>query len=664
MLRVPVTSEAKQYTTQRVMEESKLDRSHSADLLGSREKPYVAYCSTEALDTNCTTKQAKDGGNHAAFALGIGRQAENSQGSRLRLGSSSVLTDHLIFGKRLMVAAEHEDPREMTDTDSRPSSGFYENSEMDSCSLSTSCTSVYSEGPPESCWSMDSLCHLPAFCKGKSTRPHSTDEAAIRLMDLRLQRLMAATHPTGNKHLDSPRPVSTGDLELIPTLQTLGDFPASGLRALSYTCDLVSCNTSEVYHYPSPLHAVALQSPLFISSPSHEDLSKAVASPTAANEQRQATSLPCSEELRRRLDRYIAKLVLQHRCRLAACGLAQSRSELGSLSGHQKSLSMSSVYSSPIASAQLTHSGSKIRRRISTCSHVRSAEGTGGSRDSQLSRDSFISLDGTDGFLVEQRHEHCPVSREKQAERAPVLEEVAELGSPEPTHRLVLVPQRMPQVMDSLYKGRHTSRELVKTTAPVHERSWLSPREVFRRLSLRKKSSNSRCTSEMNVSVMATSYPRTDALCRCGSRLSLTTNGWKVYTRHQWTSVLEIPASRNPDSPSQLNAELCNSPALWAFSTDCCAVIGQAVPHPTKEGRYHFCSNASLSEPNASSNTRLNGDWSQHLRGGAPCQVSTSSDVAVPPGNNCKLHRTRSFRELKRKVCRSMNPFHPRGSSR
>ncbi|XP_038671926.1 dapper homolog 2 isoform X2 [Scyliorhinus canicula] len=74
------------------------------------------------------------------------------------------------------------------------------------------------------------------------------------------------------------RPVSTGDLERFAPLQR--EPPGVSDRKLlpsvsagselhlpvpnqKFRCDLVSKNSSDVYNYPSPLHAVALQSPLF-----------------------------------------------------------------------------------------------------------------------------------------------------------------------------------------------------------------------------------------------------------------------------------------------------------------------------------------------------------------------------------------------------------------
>ncbi|EHB10377.1 Dapper-like protein 2 [Heterocephalus glaber] len=180
-----------------------------------------------------------------------------------------------------MCRASNEGP----DSDSRPSSGFYELSDAGSCSLSTSCASVCSD------WLSPSLSSLlPASHPSKSRsgvgncRPRSADENTVPAW-----RPQPAKE--GSSFLDSaagtgraqdvfrPRPVSTGDLErVLPVdvgLQSLGadatptsllcqgtDPPAHVLDP-TYQHDLVSRGGREVYPYPSPLHAVALQSPLF-----------------------------------------------------------------------------------------------------------------------------------------------------------------------------------------------------------------------------------------------------------------------------------------------------------------------------------------------------------------------------------------------------------------
>ncbi|XP_004681884.1 PREDICTED: dapper homolog 1 isoform X2 [Condylura cristata] len=99
---------------------------------------------------------------------------------------------------------------EHLETDSRPSSGFYELSDGASGSLSNSSNSVFSE-----CLSS---CHSSTcFC--------SPLEATLTISD---------------------------------------GCPKSTDVNPKYQCDLVSKNGNDVYRYPSPLHAVAVQSPMFL----------------------------------------------------------------------------------------------------------------------------------------------------------------------------------------------------------------------------------------------------------------------------------------------------------------------------------------------------------------------------------------------------------------
>ncbi|DAA25940.1 TPA: dapper, antagonist of beta-catenin, homolog 2-like [Bos taurus] len=164
-------------------------------------------------------------------------------------------------------------PGETADSDSRPSSGFYELSDGGSCSLSTSCTSVCSDHV--SC-SLGTL--LPAAPKARpgsgDCRPRSADETAVCGVPLPAWGPPASEEEPGQLFQEEPRPrpVSTGDLErILPAdvgLQKAGAHPTAAPFLChgvdpKYQCDLVSRGGREVYPYPSPLHAVALQSPLF-----------------------------------------------------------------------------------------------------------------------------------------------------------------------------------------------------------------------------------------------------------------------------------------------------------------------------------------------------------------------------------------------------------------
>ncbi|XP_054450976.1 dapper homolog 2 [Pteronotus mesoamericanus] len=167
------------------------------------------------------------------------------------------------------------------DSDSRPSSGFYELSDGGSCSLSASCTSVCSDHLSPSLGTL-----LPAVPMARTSagapRPWSADETTVCGGPPPAWRLPAAEEGAGPtlQGASRPRPVSTGDLErVLPAegwlLEAKADTTSSSLLCHraglpphvldpKYQRDLVSEGGGEVYRFPSPLHAVALQSPLFV----------------------------------------------------------------------------------------------------------------------------------------------------------------------------------------------------------------------------------------------------------------------------------------------------------------------------------------------------------------------------------------------------------------
>ncbi|KAG7230103.1 hypothetical protein INR49_009823 [Caranx melampygus] len=174
---------------------------------------------------------------------------------------------------------------EQLESDSRPSSGFYELSDGGSYSLSNSCTSVYSECLSSSQTSLLLLPMSPAtslisppsqvdVCRRRSADESTTQPNPPRATGLHLgsSRIRAST--TGTEQT-RPRPVSTGDLDRMlaqgPSYSKSADVkkPLMGQNLKTSTLDskfqsnLVSRSGAEVYHYPSPLHAVALQSPIF-----------------------------------------------------------------------------------------------------------------------------------------------------------------------------------------------------------------------------------------------------------------------------------------------------------------------------------------------------------------------------------------------------------------
>ncbi|KAM9294403.1 dapper homolog 1 [Gastrophryne carolinensis] len=135
---------------------------------------------------------------------------------------------------------------EHLETDSRPSSGFYELSDGTSGSLSNSSNSVFSECL-SSCQSSTCFCSpLEASLNLTDGQPKSADDF-FEWLDYRegqyenmgtVRRSFSAPHPNASEVVADVHP--------------------------KYQCDLVSKNGSDVYRYPSPLHAVAVQSPIFL----------------------------------------------------------------------------------------------------------------------------------------------------------------------------------------------------------------------------------------------------------------------------------------------------------------------------------------------------------------------------------------------------------------
>uniref|UniRef100_A0A3Q2PV05 Dishevelled-binding antagonist of beta-catenin 2 n=1 Tax=Fundulus heteroclitus TaxID=8078 RepID=A0A3Q2PV05_FUNHE len=169
------------------------------------------------------------------------------------------------------------------ESDSRPSSGFYELSDGGSCSRSNSCTSVYSECLSSSQTSLIPLsptsCHISPppqvdVCCRRSAdespgQPNPPRATGLHLGSSRIRASAAGTDQTRQ------RPVSTGDLERIMA-QGLGCVRSTDAKKPQvcpkektfpldpkFQRNLESCGGAEAYQYPSPLHAVALQSPIF-----------------------------------------------------------------------------------------------------------------------------------------------------------------------------------------------------------------------------------------------------------------------------------------------------------------------------------------------------------------------------------------------------------------
>ncbi|XP_063295283.1 dapper homolog 1 [Pelobates fuscus] len=137
---------------------------------------------------------------------------------------------------------------EHLENDSRPSSGFYELSDGTSGSLSNSSNSVFSECL-SSCQSSTCFCSpLEASLHLTDGQPKSADDF-FEWLDYRdgqsevtgtIRRSLSTPHSTATDNATDVNP--------------------------KYQCDLVSKNGSDIYRYPSPLHAVAVQSPMFLLS--------------------------------------------------------------------------------------------------------------------------------------------------------------------------------------------------------------------------------------------------------------------------------------------------------------------------------------------------------------------------------------------------------------
>ncbi|XP_067894418.1 dapper homolog 1 [Heterodontus francisci] len=138
-------------------------------------------------------------------------------------------------------------PNDNLETDSRPSSGFYELSDGASGSLSNSSNSVFSE-----CLSS---CH-------SSTCSCGPLDASLSITDGR---------PKSAEDFIGWRDHGEGLLDYQYTGVVRRSFSAPYSSSIDvatdvhpkYQCDLISKNGNDVYRYPSPLHAVAVQSPMF-----------------------------------------------------------------------------------------------------------------------------------------------------------------------------------------------------------------------------------------------------------------------------------------------------------------------------------------------------------------------------------------------------------------
>ncbi|CAL8264262.1 unnamed protein product [Lota lota] len=226
------------------------------------------------------------------------------------------------------------------DSDSRPSSGFYS---VSGSSLSDSCYSVSSEaalglpGPPHTKPprhgeqpSAPGEPSAPRWPEGTG-RQQPAEQSVPEEADVMGRGFVSGDFETAGLSFLSDLCSSLNDPQtstLVSLLNPLSSSSSLHLRAQldpHYCTDLVSRRTKEVYSYPSPLHAVALQSPLFTpqghessasTSPEGPPLEESPASdpdPVSPT----AQSLPSPPSLTQ-LEQYISRLAHQYRSRASA----------------------------------------------------------------------------------------------------------------------------------------------------------------------------------------------------------------------------------------------------------------------------------------------------------------------------------------------------------
>uniref|UniRef100_I3K0Y0 Dishevelled-binding antagonist of beta-catenin 1 n=1 Tax=Oreochromis niloticus TaxID=8128 RepID=I3K0Y0_ORENI len=189
--------------------------------------------------------------------------------------------DRQISDLQLDTETSHDQP----EPDSRPSSGFYDLSDAASGSLSNSSNSIFSE----------CFCSTLASCL-------ECDVLVGGLCD------ESSSSGTVRCSLSAPNP---------PTVDAASSFLSTEPQS-KYHCDLVAQNGNDVYRYPSPLHAVVVQSPAFLQmlgfggpgrdEPDTSALPASVSAPHVS----QSSSWPASSSQtpsHKRLDSYIYSLL-------------------------------------------------------------------------------------------------------------------------------------------------------------------------------------------------------------------------------------------------------------------------------------------------------------------------------------------------------------------
>ncbi|XP_074530069.1 uncharacterized protein LOC141793343 isoform X2 [Halichoeres trimaculatus] len=236
------------------------------------------------------------------------------------------------------------DPNGMVllDSDSRPSSGFYS---VSGSSLSDSCYSVSSDAAqgglmplarPVKLWEQ---APLPGdntdilWSEGAVQKPplqNSQDDALTESIPVSVQSSLDKTGLSFLSDLCS----ELGDSVISSLLPLLDPTSPSNDTSFNlkpqldprYCTDLVSRRTKEVYPYPSPLHAVALQSPLFTSQSQEQTPSQSPEGPQLDDQEESSTDMTLSLQPHKppgspsftHLEQYISRLAHQYHSRITS----------------------------------------------------------------------------------------------------------------------------------------------------------------------------------------------------------------------------------------------------------------------------------------------------------------------------------------------------------
>uniref|UniRef100_A0A3Q3K4G4 Dishevelled binding antagonist of beta catenin 1 n=1 Tax=Monopterus albus TaxID=43700 RepID=A0A3Q3K4G4_MONAL len=166
--------------------------------------------------------------------------------------------DRQICNLHLDTEASHD----QLETDSRPSSGFYELSDGASGSLSNSSNSVFSECLCSTA-DADGRLHCVWLCSltSNSLFLPSDEPASCLECDGLFGGLCddSSSSRTVRRSLSAPHPTTLDPISSVASCDSQS----------KYHCDLVARNGNDVYRYPSPLHAVVLQSPILLQVLGH-----------------------------------------------------------------------------------------------------------------------------------------------------------------------------------------------------------------------------------------------------------------------------------------------------------------------------------------------------------------------------------------------------------